>query len=137
MNTITLGQRLQAERKATGMTQAEFGNLAGVTYKTQGRYENETRVPTTDYLSKIAGYTDVYYILTGLRNTHPIVQEAEDSRLDINELILLIERRNSLTQAMNAILEERSILTQRIEEITQTASANVRTDKKTPNRTFG
>ncbi|WP_445157051.1 XRE family transcriptional regulator [Halomonas sp. E14] len=50
------------------MTQAQFGDLAGVTKKTQMLYESDQRSPKADYLAALSGGgVDVHYVLTGNR----------------------------------------------------------------------
>lgn len=51
-----------------GMTQAQFGDLARVTKKTQMLYESGERSPKADYMTSVAeAGVDVQYLLTGNR----------------------------------------------------------------------
>ena len=65
---VSFGERLREERVKVGLSQTEFGELAGVTKKTQMLYEADDRVPDARYLIAVneAG-VDVQYILTGER----------------------------------------------------------------------
>lgn len=66
---VSLGDRLREERERLGMNQTQFGDLAGVTKKTQMLYEGEQRSPKADYLTSIAqAGVDVQYLLTGNRS---------------------------------------------------------------------
>jgi len=50
---VTFGDRLRSERNKLGLTQAAFGEIGGVTKKTQSLYEGGTRSPDVEYLQKI------------------------------------------------------------------------------------
>lgn len=53
---------------ALGLSQAELGDLAGVSRKSQMRYETGASSPSCDYLTAIAQHgVDVNYVLTGKR----------------------------------------------------------------------
>ncbi len=75
-----LGDRLREERKRLGYNQADFGDLAGVTRKTQFNYESGSSSPDTHYLACIekAG-ADIVYIQTGVRSAEREFQR----RLDV------------------------------------------------------
>lgn len=65
---VSFGERLREERVRAGLSQTEFGELAGVTKKTQMLYEADERVPDARYLIAANGaHVDVQYILTGER----------------------------------------------------------------------
>jgi len=50
------------------MTQAAFGQIGGVTHKSQGLYESGERKPDTAYLAAVAvAGVDVLYVITGRR----------------------------------------------------------------------
>lgn len=59
------GARLKQERQRTGMTQAEFAKIAGVSRASQANYEQEIRVPDLHYLSAILKMVDIDYIVAG------------------------------------------------------------------------
>lgn len=65
----SLGERLRELRSQKGLTQADFGSLAGVTKRSQMLYESDQRIPRADYLAALddAGL-DVRYVLTGKRS---------------------------------------------------------------------
>lgn len=48
------GERLIKARKALRLSQSEFGDIGGVTKKTQSLYEKGERKPDADYLIRIA-----------------------------------------------------------------------------------
>lgn len=79
MNSIA--DRLRAAREQTGMSQADFGALAGVKRNAQMNYENGTRAPDAVYLAALAKHgLDVGYVITG---------DAQSARLATDEALLL------------------------------------------------
>lgn len=72
-----LGDRLREERERLGLSQAAFGELAGVKKNAQFNYEAGNRSPDSEYLSTIAKHgVDVLYVLTGMRTPgHDLIQE--------------------------------------------------------------
>jgi transcriptional regulator with XRE-family HTH domain len=67
--SVSIGGRLREERQRLDMSQPAFGEVGGVTKKTQMLYEAGERFPDAAYLSAAAGAgADVLYILTGLRS---------------------------------------------------------------------
>ncbi len=65
------------------MSQLAFGELGGVTKKTQGLYESGERSPDALYLSAIAAKVDVLYVLTGeLASSSPARDVSEQVLLD-------------------------------------------------------
>ena len=76
------GDRLREERVKLGLNQVEFGELGGVTKKTQILYEKNERSPDGNYLAAIAEKgADVLYILTGHKNINADDLDAELNRL--------------------------------------------------------
>ena len=66
--TTTFGDRIREERARLRLNQTKFGELGGVTKKTQMLYESSERSPDATYLSAVAtAGVDVPYILTGNR----------------------------------------------------------------------
>lgn len=79
MNSIA--DRLHAAREQTGMSQADFGALAGVKRNAQMNYENGSRTPDAVYLAALAKHgIDVGYVVTG---------EIQSARLAPDEALLL------------------------------------------------
>lgn len=61
-------RRLRSERERLGLSQTDFGAIAGVKRNAQMNYENGTRAPDADYLSAIAeAGVDIHYVVTGKR----------------------------------------------------------------------
>ncbi|MFY9351646.1 MAG: helix-turn-helix transcriptional regulator [Sphingobium sp.] len=62
----TIGARLKKIRDITGLSQADFGALFGVSRSTQVNYEGDKRPPDSNYLAALheAGH-DITYIVTG------------------------------------------------------------------------
>jgi transcriptional regulator with XRE-family HTH domain len=66
MNNI--GNRLREERNKLGLSQEKLAEVGGVQKLAQTNYETGKRIPTGEYLAKIAEIgADVNYILTGVR----------------------------------------------------------------------
>lgn len=64
-----VAQSIRAERERLGLTQAAFGELAGVGRATQIFYENHDRFPDTEYFEKLAAHgVDVLFLLSGQRS---------------------------------------------------------------------
>ena len=65
---VSIGDRLREERQRLDINQTQFGELGGVTKKTQMLYESGERFPDAAYLAAIAAAgADVRYIITGDR----------------------------------------------------------------------
>ena len=83
--SVSIGERLREERQRLGLSQPAFGEIGGVTKKTQLLYEVGERQPDTLYLAAIeeAG-VDVLYVLTGKRErlTAPAITAEERQLLD-------------------------------------------------------
>ncbi len=77
-------ERLKEERKRLGLTQTEFGAMAGVAKGAQLNYENGVRKPDSDYLAAIAAAgVDVLYVITGKRSSESegVLSDAESALL--------------------------------------------------------
>lgn len=107
--TVSIGMRLREERQRLGMSQPVFGEVGGVTKKTQMLYESGERMPDAEYLAAItlAG-VDVLYVLTGDRSFMPpppispehrvLIRDYEASSADGQEAI----RRMAAATALGA-----------------------------------
>lgn len=100
---ISIGARLQEERKRLRMNQEEFSSLAakdgakGITRQSQSLYEKGDRMPDAAYLAAIAtAGADVLYILTGERSNGI-------SALKPDEEALVDNYRNSSLEAQKII----------------------------------
>lgn len=72
VQTVSIGGRLREERQRLGMNQTEFGEIGGVTKKTQMLYESGDRLPDAAYLAAAAhAGVDVLFVLTGSRSFTP------------------------------------------------------------------
>ena len=56
MNLALMRQRLIEARTFIGMNRKEFSEAIGVPYRTVTNYENGSREPGSDYISKVADY---------------------------------------------------------------------------------
>ena len=66
---VSIGERLREERVRLGMSQTTFGEVGGVTKKTQMLYEGGERAPDAGYLAAAAeSGVDVRYVITGQRD---------------------------------------------------------------------
>lgn len=80
MNSIS--ERLKSERERLGMSQTEFGEIAGVKRNAQMNYENGMRSPTADYLAAVSAVgVDVGYVITGHRGPPDVELARELSML--------------------------------------------------------
>lgn len=65
---FTFGQRLKEERERIGLSQADFGALAGVSKVSQINYEKDVRSPDAKYLCALhENEVDTCYLLSGVR----------------------------------------------------------------------
>ncbi|OIR16788.1 helix-turn-helix protein [mine drainage metagenome] len=66
----SVGGRIKSERERLGLTQAEFGQHAGITRLTQSKYESGASSPDINYLTKIeSAGVDIGYIIDGTHLT--------------------------------------------------------------------
>jgi transcriptional regulator with XRE-family HTH domain len=66
---VSISDRLREEREKSGLSQEKFGQIGGVTKKTQLLYESGARTPDAAYLRAVAGIgVDVQYVLLGIRS---------------------------------------------------------------------
>jgi len=66
VHSVTFGERLRDERLRLGLNQTEFGELGGVTKKTQSLYESGDRSPDAKYLQSLFSIgVNLNYVLTG------------------------------------------------------------------------
>ena len=56
---MKIGEKLKSIRKNKGLTQAEFGNLVGLSEITIRRYEKGERTPTVEVISQISKALDI------------------------------------------------------------------------------
>lgn len=85
---ISIGERLREIRKAMGLSQADFAEIAaragvpGATRQSQANYEKGKQMPAAAYLAAIglAG-ADVQYILTGSHAVAPASLPADEQLL--------------------------------------------------------
>lgn len=80
---VSIGERLREERVRLGLNQTAFGEVGGVTKKSQMLYEGGERAPDAAYLSAVsAAGADARYILTGERvGPPPLALSTEEQTL--------------------------------------------------------
>ena len=67
-NLLNLGERLRAERKRIGATQAALADMGGIKRNALVKYEKGENSPTVEFLYRLAeNGLDVAYVLTGAR----------------------------------------------------------------------
>ena len=96
---VNFCERLRALRTETGLSQTDFAARAGVTKKTQSLYERGERSPTAVYLSAVAEFTDVSYLLTGNRTVPSGLSQDEQTLLDRFRKCSPISQRHLLASA--------------------------------------
>jgi transcriptional regulator with XRE-family HTH domain len=65
---VSFFDRLKEERAKVGLSQTAFGEVGGVTKKTQMLYESGERAPDLKYLQRLADIgVDIQYVVTGKR----------------------------------------------------------------------
>lgn len=96
---LTMGMRLQDERKRLGYSQEDFSLLMGVSRRTQVSYETRDKNAGLIYLSKAqAKGLDIYYIISGNAIT------AEEQQLSESEADLLKAYRNLDQQEKDSLM---------------------------------
>ena len=58
----TIGQTIKQIRKTKGMTQAQLGDIVGVTFQQIQKYEKDSNTPSIEMLKKIALVFNVHLI---------------------------------------------------------------------------
>ncbi len=87
MNNFTwqFGERFRQIRRASRITQEEFGQMLGVSRQTVNAYENDRQRPPLDMMEKVCREQGIspYWLLTGQGEpkTDTPYQPAEDSRI--------------------------------------------------------
>jgi transcriptional regulator with XRE-family HTH domain len=73
---VSICDRLREERNRQGLSQSAWGEIAGVTKKTQMLYEGGERMPDAAYLAAIAAAgADIQYIVTGIRSAQALSRD--------------------------------------------------------------
>lgn len=82
-----LGNRLKAERKAKGLTQAQLAELCGVKVNAQCNYELGCRSPRADYLERLSNLGfDIFFIVSGKRMPIYVSELSDDEHAVITSL---------------------------------------------------
>lgn len=89
---VSFFERLKEERLKLDLNQTDFGDLGGVTKKTQMLYESGDRSPDARYLELIAAAgVDVQYVITGVRGgavvQRPTLNDRDRLRLAIQAVV--------------------------------------------------
>jgi len=86
---VSFSERLKEERLKLDLNQTDFGDLGGVTKKTQMLYEAGERSPDARYLQLVAAAgVDVQYVLTGIRSYQTVERPTLSDR---ERLVLAVE----------------------------------------------
>lgn len=87
MNLDLMRQRLVAARTRIGMNRKQFAEALGIPYRTVTNYENGSREPGSDYISKVADFcgctTDYLLGLTGSGGEKADTVAALDPQLEL------------------------------------------------------
>ena len=87
MSSGAVGQRLKQERERLGHSQTAMAEFAGVTKKSQIRYESGESSATAEYLAAASNAgADVAYILSGIRSVTRPGMSTEEIDL-FNEIV--------------------------------------------------
>lgn len=115
---MALGHRLRDERLATRKSQAEFGQLAGVSENSQTAYEKGKTPPTVSYLLKLRPHgVDIGYVLTGVRLDSSLGFEgellvelfgklSEREREGVMQLLMILGGQSISTAEIGALAKE-------------------------------
>lgn len=103
---VSIGERLREERQRLGLSQTAFGDVGGVTKKTQMLYEGGERSPDATYFSGIAGVgADVQYIVTGQRRGDGIGESAVHQAILAAIDLLSLEKKVDADQLARAVIK--------------------------------
>ena len=103
LRMLSVGARLQAERKRLGLTQQDVANHAFIHRQTQVNYEKDKRVPPIDYLDAISQLgIDSTYVMTGLRKGESLDLSIAKTAL-LNNLLLALGYENPDSQIAQAL----------------------------------
>jgi transcriptional regulator with XRE-family HTH domain len=102
---VLLGERIAAERKRLGLTQADAADVCEVSRGMWVRYENDKAVMRSDVMARFVGFgADANYILLGTR-TEPV-------DLSRREACLIANYRASPEEAQRSVETMASLLAQ-------------------------
>lgn len=99
----TFFERLREERQKLGLSQEEFGVLAGVKKRAQQNYEKGERFPDADYLMKIADHgVDTGYLVSGqeANPVPPSLPADEQLLIETYRALPLAKRREMLASLL-------------------------------------
>lgn len=108
---MDIGSRIKEERERLRLSQAEFGELAGVKQQAQLNYEKNTRSPDANYLHNLSTHgVDIQYIITGNRTAEggsPIFDNAGHP-IDLEEFCFIPRYNVSASAGFGAAIPEES-----------------------------
>ncbi len=95
-------ERLRDARKKLGLSQEEFGAIAGMKKRAQQNYEKGDRKPDSDYLAEIAKHgIDIGFLVTGVEsNPIPSSLPADEQLLVDSYRALPITKRRELLASL-------------------------------------
>lgn len=95
-------ERLRDARKKLGLSQEEFGVIAGVKKRAQQNYEKGDRKPDSDYLAEIAKHgVDIGFLITGIEsNPIPSTLPADEQLLVDSYRALPMPKRRELLASL-------------------------------------
>lgn len=98
----TLGERIQEQRKAKGLSQSELAKAAKVHFSNIGRYERGEAMPASDILSRIAQELEVSQDFLSNGTLH----EKASAQIKDQELLSQFHRVEQLSPAKKALVKE-------------------------------
>jgi transcriptional regulator with XRE-family HTH domain len=100
--TKTLGDRIQEQRKAKGLSQSDLAKAVKVHFSNIGRYERGEAMPAADILSRIAQTLDVSqdFLINGT------LHEKASAQIKDQELLSQFHRVEQLSPAKKALVKE-------------------------------
>jgi len=100
--TKTLGDRIQEQRKAKGLSQSDLAKTVKVHFSNIGRYERGEAMPAADILSRIAQALEVSqdFLVNGT------LHDKASAQIKDQELLSQFRRVEQLSPAKKAVVKE-------------------------------
>ena len=90
MSEKEIGLRLRAERKRLNLTQAQLGDIGGVSLSSQNAYESGTHFPDIRYLAKVASAgVNIKYVALGSGSKFAVL--SDDELMAISEISRVVQ----------------------------------------------
>jgi transcriptional regulator with XRE-family HTH domain len=115
-STTTLGNRLQAARKAKGLSEAALSEKLGVPLDAIEAWEADEREPRSNRIQMLAGLLNIsiMWLITGNSNGTDHIEQTHDRPEGINDALGEITQ---LKETLSAALEKLENLETRLQQI--------------------